>query len=444
MPRYSLRSLTLVFLLLFLLATVLTGIAIHSASITTIRQLVDQRVMQVSLAVAPEGERPDPSLLIHSIDDLAAQRDTGDLGFVLLDPGGRQIGGNMHLPHVLPPGQSSVDVQDNIKGLSRGRALVRDIPGGLRLIIVAKTEPFDDYESARTRIYLIGLASITAIVLGGLLLFSRMVSRRITQMRRTVDTIIDGDMDQRVPVIGNRSEFDGQAEAFNRMLDRIQALMAEIQNVSNGIAHELRTPLTRLRGKLALLIDRAQSDAEREGLNGALTDADELLSMFTAILRIAEVEGGERRAGFAPVDLGELACEIVAVLEPVAEDVDRHLVTGTCAPVTLNGDRKLLTQLLINLVENALRHTPVGSTVSVTVLQRDGRAEIVVSDDGPGIPADQRATALRRFARLDRHGSRGHGLGLPLIDAIARLHGGEMRLEDAGPGLRVRVSLPIG
>jgi len=134
---------------------------------------------------------------------------------------------------------------------------------------------------------------------------------------------------------------------------------------------------------------------------------------------------------------------MVAMLEPVAADQDRRLLIAACAQATLRGDRQLLMQLLVNLVENAVRHTPAGSTVSVSILEGKDHAEIIVSDDGPGIPAEERAMALRRFGRLKRNAAPGHGLGLPLVDAIARLHGGMMRLEDAAPGLRVRVWLPL-
>jgi len=443
LQHFSLRSLTMVFLALFLLATILTGIATYSASLDTIREIVDQRVTRISLALAPAEREFERSPLIERVETLGKQRDTGDIGVVLLDPSGRQVAGNMHIPRLLPPGLSTVDVRDNIKGLTKGRALVRAIPGGFRLIVTAETEPFDNYEHARRRIYIIGFGSIIAVVLGGLLLFSRLISHRITQMRRTVDAIVEGDMNLRIPLTGDGSEFDEQAEAFNHMLDRIQGLMAEIQNVSNDISHELRTPLARLRGKLFRLSSHAESETQRIDLGSALEDADELLAMFTAMLRIAEIESGERRGGFASVALDGLASEMVAMLEPVAADQDRRLLIAACAQATLRGDRQLLMQLLVNLVENAVRHTPAGSTVSVSILEGKDHAEIIVSDDGPGIPAEERAMALRRFGRLKRNAAPGHGLGLPLVDAIARLHGGLMRLEDAAPGLRVRVWLPL-
>ncbi|MCE7796383.1 HAMP domain-containing histidine kinase [Sphingobium sufflavum] len=440
---FSLRRLTLAFLSLLLLSTVATGVGIYSVTVRTIRQLVDTRIRQISVTLAPDGEPHDRAELIRRIAEMNRQRDTGDLGIILVAPGHRQLAGNVRLSRDLPPGLASVDLGDNIKGLSKGRALVRDLPDGLRLIVVAETEPFDQYDRARIRIYMGGFGSILAIVLGGLILFSRMVSRRITAMRDTVATIIEGDMSQRVPVTGDGSEFDLQAAAFNRMLDRIQVLMAEISNVSNDISHELRTPLTRLRGRLALLHKQAESDGAREGIGAALEDADDLLGMFTAILRISEIESGERRRGFAPVDLAELASEIVAMMEPVAEDSGHDLTLVNWTPATIIGDRKLLAQLLLNLVENALRHTPPGTAIAATVTRTGGHAEITVTDTGPGIPPAQRAVALRRFGRLGHGGAAGHGLGLALVDAIARLHGGEVRLDSPGQGLRISIILPM-
>lgn len=441
--RFSLRGLTILFLLLFFLTTTLTGFAIYSTSVATIRQLVDERLAEVSIAIAPEGSTVDPALLGRRMALLSRDRDTGDIGFFLADAGGRQIAGNVRLSRALRLGHSNVDVADNIKGLTQGRAYVRTLPGGLRLTVVAETEPFDNYDTARLRIYLIGFGSIVAVVLGGLLVFSRMVSRRITDMRATVDTIVDGNLDERVPMTGDRSEFDQQAEAFNRMLDRIQILMEEIRNVSNDISHELRTPLTRLRGRLALLLRDAETDGVRAGVGGALEDADDLLAMFTGILRIAEIEGGERRRGFTQIALAEMVDEIASVMEPVAEESAHRIVLGPMAGLATTGDPQLLTQMLLNLVENALRHTPPGGQITLSLVQEGSFAQLGVADTGPGIPADQRGVALRRFGRLGHHRAAGHGLGLPLVDAIARLHGGEMRLEDARPGLRVCVLLPL-
>ncbi|SFO16956.1 Signal transduction histidine kinase [Sphingomonas sp. OK281] len=440
----SLRALTLAFLLAFLVATIGTGFAIHTATQQTIERLVDRRIQAVSEEVAGAFADRSPEELVRRINAATRQRDTGDIGLLLLDADGRRLGGNIVLPRRLPIGVSTVALKDRIAGLSAGRALVRDVGHGMTLATIAETEPFDDYNAARARIYLIGFGSIVLIVVGGMIFFVVTIGRRIGETRRTVDAIIDGDMARRVPIDRSGGEFAQQAMAFNRMLDRISDLMASISNVSNDIAHDLRTPLARLRSQLALTLRRAETDAQRAGLETAIAMSDDLLEMFAAMLRIAEVEGGDRRAAFAALDLAALADEIATMMQPVVADSGRTLVLDTAAPAGIVGDRQLLGQMLVNLIENAVRHTPVGTQMTIEVGATAAMAILVVTDTGPGIPADQRKLALRRFGRLDasRHDG-GQGLGLALVEAITRLHRGTILLEDAAPGLRVVVTLPI-
>ncbi len=440
----SLRTLTGAFLLAFLVATIGTGVAIHGITLQTIERLVDRRILVVSDAIAGvPGDRRPPDVF-RRVDAAMRERDTGDIGLLLVDANGRRLGGNIALSRRLPLGFSTIARDDRIAGLSAGRALVRTVGGGMTLTTVAETEPFDDYNAARTRIYLIGFGSIVLIVVGGMVFFVVTIGRRIGETRRTVEAIIDGDMTRRVPIHASGGEFAQQAMAFNRMLDRISELMASISNVSNDIAHDLRTPLARLRSQLALSQRRAETQAQRDDLDAAIAMSDDLLAMFAAMLRIAEVEGGDRRAAFASLDLAALADEIATMMQPVVADSGRTLVFDAAAPAEIVGDRHLLGQMLVNLIENGIRHTPVGTQIAIQVGATAAVATLVVTDTGPGIPADQRKRALRRFGRLDasRHDS-GHGLGLALIEAIARLHRGTIALEDAAPGLRVVVTLPV-
>jgi signal transduction histidine kinase len=441
----SLRALTLAFLIAFLVATLGTGFAIYTATQRTIERLVDRRILVVSDAAAGISGDRSPEELVRRINAATRERDTGDIGFLLLDATGRRLGGNIVLPRRLPIGFSTVALKDQIAGLSAGRALVRDVGHGMTLVTIAETEPFDDYNAARVRIYLIGFGSILLVVIGGLLFFVITIGRRIGETRRTVDAIIDGDMSRRIPVDRSGGEFAHQAMAFNRMLDRIAELMAGISNVSNDIAHDLRTPLARLRSQLALALRRAQTDSQRDDLETAIAMSDELLEMFAAMLRIAEIEGGDRRAAFAALDLAALAEEIATMMQPVVADGDRTLTLKTSPVAEIVGDRQLLGQMLVNLIENALRHTPPGTRIEIGVATTGTTATLTVTDTGPGIPEDQRKLALRRFGRLDasRH-DEGHGLGLPLIQAIVRLHRGTIALEDAAPGLRVVMALPKG
>lgn len=445
----SLRGLTVAFLILFLAVTVLAGAGTFFTNLATIDDLVDRRIEAESDTLLRQGAEPDRSGLDQAelerrIRDLGARRATGDLGVILTDARGRRIAGNAALDRPLPLGFSALGRQDGIEGLSAGRMFVREIDGGMRLAIFAETEPIDHYFAARRRIYLVGFGAIVVVVLGGLLLFRRLIGERIEQMRRTVDSIIDGDLSQRVPLTGDDGEFDHQAAAFNRMLDRIEALMGEIRNVSNDISHELRTPLARLRNELASLQRRSSAAPIHQALTQATEQADDLLEMFGAMLRIAEIESGSRRVGFRSTMLQAIVEDVAETIRPAAEEAGRTIAIGRCDEGVLMADPQLLSQMLLNLVENGVNHAPEGRRIEISAIRSADRFVLTVRDDGPGIPPDQHALVLRRFGRLERSRRQsGHGLGLPLADAIARLHGGTLALEDAAPGLRVVVTLPV-
>ena len=440
----SLRGLTVAFLGLFLAVTALAGFGTFFAMLSTIDQLVDRRIESESHDLVPVGETVKPDELKRRIAQMTSARDTGDLGIVLTDRQGHRIAGNARFAQPPPMGLSSLSHQDGIEGLSEGRVLVRDIGDGLHLTLFAETEPIDHYFAARRRIYIAGFGAIILVVLIGLLLFRRLIGKRIEQMRLTAQSIAEGDLSRRVPLAGDGGEFDRQAEAFNHMLDRISLLMAQIRNVSNDISHELRTPLARLRNELSLIEQQEEAEPVRPSLHIAITQADALLDMFGAMLRVAEIESGSRRAGFRPLALDELVAEIAEMAMPLAQEEQRQIIMDHCDPMSLTGDRQLLSQMLLNLLENAIRHTPPGTAIRVGLRRFVDTACLTVADEGPGIPAAQREAAMRRFSRLDPDRQRhGHGLGLPLADAIARLHHGTMRLEDAAPGLRVVVNLPL-
>lgn len=439
----SLRGLTIAFLALFLSVTMAAGLGTFFATLSMVTALVDERVEAESHAIAPVGAAFDQAEWQARIADMARERDTADLGMLLTDAQGRRIAGNVRFTRPLPLGFSALDRRDRIEGLSAGRVLVRDLGQGVRLAVFAETEPIDDYFAMRRRIYIAGFGAIVVVVLAGLLLFRRLIGERIEQMRLTAESIIDGDIARRVPLVGDGGEFDRQAGALNRMLDRMGQLMAEVRNVSNDISHEMRTPLARLRGELALLEQREVAEPVRDALQLAIGQADELLAMFGAMLRIAEIESGARRAGFRPIALDQLVEEMVEMVRPAAAEKDQRIAIILNEPAQLEGDRQLLSQMLVNLLENAVRHTPMGADVRVSLEQASSGIRLAIADNGPGIAPDQRALVMRRFGRTDasRH-SKGHGLGLPLADAIVRLHRGALTLEDAGPGLRIVMTFP--
>jgi signal transduction histidine kinase len=255
--------------------------------------------------------------------------------------------------------------------------------------------------------------------------------------------IMQGNLSRRLDVGNRGDEFDELAHHVNDMLDRIQRLIENLQQVSNDIAHDLRTPLTRLRQRLELALSAdarcGVTECPMAGeIEKAIAEADILLDTFSAMLRIAQIDSGSRRAGFRTVDLSGLLKSLADTYGPVAEDT-HHEIRAQIAPgVSVNGDAELITQMCANLIENAIEHTPEGSTISVRLAPTSPHVLVVVADDGPGIPPAMRDRVCKRFVRLESsRTTAGSGLGLSLVAAIAHLHGIDLDLGDNQPGLRV-------
>lgn len=286
------------------------------------------------------------------------------------------------------------------------------------------------------------LLSLVLAIVGGLLM-SRTITRRLERINRTAQEVMAGDLDRRIPQSGADDEFERLTRNLNRMLDQIQYLMDSVRQVSDNIAHDLRTPLTRLRWRLEHLADVDEKE-RGELIEQAVADADGLLNTFQALLRIAEAEAGNRDR-FSRLDVGAVVRDVGELYEPLAADSDRALEVDASEALYVQGDRDLLFQALANLVDNAVKHSPAPGTIRISAAQRGNRVEVAVADSGPGIPADQREAVLQRFVRLEScRKSPGSGLGLSLVNAVARLHSGEVELEDNEPGLRVRLCLPVG
>lgn len=423
-------------------AVLVTGAGVYFALVGAVDRQVDRRLRAEANELLADA--PNRATLIERITREQQARDSGDIGFELRDARGTRRAGNMLLAAPLPRGLSGVDARAGIVGLSRGRALVLGLPAGDTLTLVIESEPIDHHDHRRLTILAIGFGTVLLLVLLGTLVLTRAIRRRIEAVRLAAEAIVEGDLRARVPVEAPDSAFGRQAVTFNRMLDRIEALMDSLRGLSNDIAHDLRTPIARLHGRLVAIAQQPQAAPLADALADAVAQAEEILALFAAILRIAEVEGGSARGGFAPIDLAGWAREAGEALAVMVEDSGRAFsVAVPDAPVWIDGDVRLLSQLLVNLVENAVHHTPPGTRIAVTVSTRPGEAVLAVIDNGPGIAAAARAQALRRFGRLDASRSRpGHGLGLSLVQAIAALHRGTLALDDAGPGLAVRLSLP--
>jgi len=282
-------------------------------------------------------------------------------------------------------------------------------------------------------------------ILGGTLV-SRSFLRRADMIVRTCRAIMAGDFASRIPVRGTQDELDRLSETINAMLDRIAALMSNVTQVTNDIAHDLRTPVTHLRHRLERARERAVTTEDYDkALEAAIAASDDILALFAALLRIAQIEAGARRAAFAPLDLAALLAHLRELFAPVAEDAGHKLEFTLEQKLQISGDKELLTQLFSNLIENAIIHTPPGTRVSV-VLKRQGHdALIQVSDDGPGVPPEEHRKLFQRFYRREASRTRpGFGLGLALVSAIAELHGARLKIETAEPrGFAIAVLIPV-
>lgn len=330
---------------------------------------------------------------------------------------------------------------DGDGGPERIRALAVPLEGGGRLVVGDDLDRLDDVDEAILGAFAWALALTVALGVGGGLLLSAGFLRRVDAITRTAEAIVEGDLARRVPDRGTRDDLDRLARALNHMLDRIAALMEGLRQVSSDVAHELRTPLSRLRQRLEAARAGARSVEDwRAAVEDAVADTDQVLGTFAALLRIAQIEAGTRRAGFRELDLREVATGVAEAFAPSAEEQGRTLSLDAPEPAPVRGDRELLTQMLANLVDNALRHTPPGTRILLSASGAPAGARLAVADDGPGVPAEERERIFRRLHRLERSRSTpGSGLGLALVAAVAELHGARIAAEDAGPGLRVVV-----
>ncbi len=347
-----------------------------------------------------------------------------------------------------PPGGSASTFVDH-EELSGHRVLSYRLPldGGEVELVVARFVPdrlliLEEWLVRAS--WLVLLAVVPISLLTGFFT-SRTAFRRLDTISATAETIDEGRMDARVPLEGNGDEFDRLSSAVNDMLDRIGALTRNLEGVSAGVAHDLKTPVSNLAGRLQLLErDAGDPQAVVAHVTASQAHITTLLRTLDAMLRLGEVEAGGRRGAFAPMDLSHLIADVAESFRPVFEDADKWFDVRIEARVPVNGDRDLLTQLISNLLENALEHSRDGANIWVELRTSNGRAWLEVGDDGPGLPASAVDSVFDRFVRLDSSRTTpGNGLGLSLVRSIAELHHGEARVAQTAPGAVFEVSFPL-
>ncbi len=454
--RTTAFQLTLVYLLIFVLfaASLLGYFALNT------RRLINEQITRTVTAEitrlrAQYSEAGIRGLVL--IIDLRSRRPGSSL-YLVTTPSGEALAGNVGTlqpgvldhPGWLETSYRRIEAPDDVEH----RALVEvvELPSGFRLLVGRDLEE-------RERIYGIianagrwSFALVVVLGLAGGFFVSRRVLKRIDAMTETAQTIMAGDLTGRLPVAGTGDELDRLADNVNAMLERIEALMHGLKEVSDNIAHDLKTPLTRLRNRSEQALRGAKGDADyRAALESTIAESDELIRTFDALLMIARAESGQARDNMTEFDAAQIARDVGELYEPLADEKGLALKVEATLAAPVRGNRELVSQALANLIDNAIKYAgPEASETNgvpaeiVVGAAADGeRIMLTVADRGPGIPDADRGRVVERFVRLEQSRSRpGSGLGLCLASAVARLHGGELKLEDNHPGLKSVIALP--
>ena len=454
--RTTAFKLTLVYLTVFALfaAFLLVYFAWNTRRLITeqITQTVDAEITGLAEQYRQGGIRR----LVFIVD--ARSRRPGSSLYLVTAPAGQGLAGNVGS---LPAGtlnttgwvETAYRRLDDPDG-SEHLALVRvfQLPARFRLLVGRDLE---ERERLRDIILAAGRWSLAIVIVLGIaggLFVTRRVLKRVDAMTETTRKIMEGDLTGRLPIAGTGDELDRLAGNLNDMLERIEALMHGLKEMSDNIAHDLKTPLTRLRNRCEEALRVAEDESQyRLALESTIEESEALIATFNALLMIARAESGQARDGMADVDAGEIARGVGELYEPLADEKGIQLRVDAPAAVPVHGNRELISQALANLVDNAIKYgAPEKKDINgaeheivIKAIPDGERILLTVADAGRGIPETDRSRAVERFVRLEQSRSQpGSGLGLSLAAAVARLHGGELKLEDNQPGLRTVISLP--
>ena len=432
-------------LIVFVVVYHATRATVRNALDTTIGNEQSEILSRARLNDIPVGEiRP---ALVRSVE-IATTRSKGSF-YALISAEGQLLAGNLAMPSRLAHswrGKRTLRRKDGIAlppFVTAIRGEATPLVNGDTLFVAENASSYDALKALIGRVFLMIFGPVLILgVIGGLLV-ARATQRRVLLVVNITRDIINGDLSRRLPLRGTGDEFDELSVVLNAVLDRIEALVENIRQVSNDIAHDLRSPLARLRERLELSRRNMDQIVLPELLEDSIRRVDAALKLFTAMLRISEVEAGARREFFTVIDLSALLLDLAETYDAVAEPDAKKLIPLIAPGLRIDGDPELIAQLFVNLIENAIRHCPAGTVIVVRAEARPkGRIAVIIADNGPGIPVSQRERVFQRFVRLDSaRQSPGSGLGLALVAAIVGLHGYAIRLDDSRPGLMVVLDL---
>ena len=437
------------FALIFGISTVAVGAFVYINVKTALDRQERTRIQTDAFALKAEFDTGGMHDMLAAIRERQANKIAGGLNYTLFKSNGERIFGTI-------PRLKLTQGWKHLSGPPDGD----EPPGQLEKLLVYRLQlspdlwlvvgddigRLHDLDNDFLRVFAFALLLTLALAAAGGTVVSMAFLRRIDSIARTAEEIIEGNIDRRIALNGSGDDLDRLAATLNRMLDRIGALMDALRHISTDIAHDLRTPLGHLRQVLDDARDRAHTPAQsRDAIELAIVKADTILDTFAAILRIAQIESGSRRSGFKRVDMSAIVLNVAQSFAPTAEEQGHTLITAIEPNIHVIGDRELITQLGANLIDNAVRHTPKGSQIVMRLAKQGGVTVLEVSDNGPGVPAEEREQIFNRFFRGEASRTTpGNGLGLNLVAAVAGLHRATVTALDNDPGLKVRVQFPPG
>jgi signal transduction histidine kinase len=437
-------KLSALYLGLFLVSFLAIGITVYLLTTHTLEQQLKNSIETEANRLKAEY---DSGGIAELKEEIAEDECMASHTYGILDQNGKLIGGNFvnFKPSagwqtiIRPSAAKKPQLEE--KGILYMKVI--PLPDNVWLGVGHDSEYIQDAGAAIIQAFLWGIVLVMLLGAGGGFYLSRAFLKKIDRITQSTQAIIAGDLKHRLPVSKNRDELDNLALLLNRMLDKIGALIENVQQVSNDIAHDLRTPISHLQFRLEDAVKRdISAEQYKERITFAIEEVNTILDTFSALLRISQIESGSRRSGFKTVNLSELITSVTEALYPVAEEQGKTINSNIEKNIELIGDKELLTQLTFNLLENAILHTPDHTKIKVSLRSSGNRTDFIVADHGHGIAEEHRQKVFQRFYRLEQSRTTpGNGLGLSIVAAIADLHEGTLTLFDNKPGLKIVLSL---
>ena len=418
---------------------------VYLSTSSYVRSRSDRAIMADYLSLQGAYERNGRAGLIVLIQQRMTDKSFADGVYILVDPSLATLRGNIKVwPATVAAARGWTEFRapeplPNTASRPLLRAMLETFPSGDRLLVGRDISDLDSFTDQIKTAVISGIALIFVLAAVASILVTRRTVGRIEAINATSRAIMLSALDKRIPLRGTNDEWDSVAENLNLMLDRIETLMGEVKQVSDNVAHDLRTPLTRMRGRLEKAYHGQRIGENDQSLLGdTIADLDAVLRIFSSLTRIAQIETQARKGAFRTVNLFEIASEVIELYDAAAEQDGTRLTVIGDREVLVTGDRDLIFDAIANLVDNSIKHGRAGGQVVVATENIDGTPAISITDDGPGIPADEYEHVFKRFYRLEHSRyTPGNGLGLSLVAAVARIHGARIEMYDNAPGLKL-------